>query len=193
MDKYFILSIYIIFNHVFGNVSTNNAAVCNNPFYKVGEKCLHFGDLNFLEVNQSEAVEYCNDIGGNLVMIQTPTQFKNIIEYINENNYLRQYWIDGSDLEQKGKWVFHNEELVPMGTPFWYVYTNVNGWFQDPDDAGRGEDCLVMYPKPTFYLNDYPCNLFNRPLCEESSAIKGEKIIQEELIDSPTLDCTVPY
>ncbi|CAL4065871.1 unnamed protein product [Meganyctiphanes norvegica] len=201
MENVFILCLSIIVGFVSGEISITDTAVCNNPFYKVGEKCLHFGNLDFLDVNQSDALKYCNDIGGSLVMIQTPTQFKDIIDYINEHNYLYTYWIDGSDLEQEGKWVFQNKELVPMGTPFWYVDRSDSGWKSEPNNNGaNGEACLTMHSKPLFYYNDISCNYSGgsytlRPLCEESSEIVVEHFIQSEHVDTPDtiLDCPVPY
>ena len=58
MVNMLILCLSMVIGVVAGHISTNTYDECTNPFYKVGEQCIHFGNFDFLELKKMYQVKY---------------------------------------------------------------------------------------------------------------------------------------
>ncbi|ROT85389.1 mutant C-type lectin [Penaeus vannamei] len=83
---------------------------CPGGYSLVGDQCLMF--VNHLNLPHGEAREYCQAAEGELVAITTATDFKNLVDYIHDSDFLaRTFWVDGTDGEARAS----GAALAPFG------------------------------------------------------------------------------
>merc|ERR1712002_585017 len=70
----------------------------------------------------------------------------------------RNYWIDGSDSEQEGHFVYLDGTPMKMGTPFW---DNVE------PNGGTRENCVELRSQVRYFMNDDSCGATKKVICEE--------------------------
>ncbi|KAK7072714.1 hypothetical protein SK128_023043 [Halocaridina rubra] len=139
---------------------------CPLPFITVGNQCLYFA--TFAEQTQQESRQICHSLGAELVSIKTATHMLDIIDHIKDNDLGgKNYWIDGSDEEEEGTWLFTSRELVPKGTPFWMATEMENA-----PDGGPFENCIAITSEFGYFMNDMDCSTLMSPLCEYNEVEK---------------------
>ncbi|XP_048051387.1 CD209 antigen-like [Megalobrama amblycephala] len=101
----------------------------------------------------SDSRQYCRDRGADLVIINTEEKQRFISSLVKEF-----VWIGLSDIENEGnmKWVDNS----PLRQGFWER--------NEPNDAGRNEDCIELNPaKPVLSnWNDISCSVMRKCVCE---------------------------
>lgn len=99
------------------------ASEFNGSYYKV------YDDV---ELNWTEALEFCKSLGGHLVTITSENE-QNFVEGLLKSHEKNFYWLGGYKKENQWTWV--------TGEPF--IYTK---WEVGQHDGGKGdENCLMLY------------------------------------------------
>ncbi|XP_058834313.1 perlucin-like [Topomyia yanbarensis] len=120
------------------------------------------------KANWFKATEHCNSLGMRLAVITTAEDNFHIIEAIKSssiyNETRTQVWIAGSDLAQKGEFIWQ-----PTGT--WFSYTR---WMPgQPDNAGGIEHCTEIRHIPALDVhwlwNDLYCADLHNFVCENAA------------------------
>ena len=116
----------------------------------------HFGTAY---VTWKEGRQFCNERGGYLAEIERYDEENNaIIEYLNAQNLLRDFWI-GLKLED-GKWIWNNS-----GSDTAHRYTN---WGTgEPNNAGNNEGCAEILYRYNWRWNDSNCERKIHVICEK--------------------------
>lgn len=133
-------------------------ARCRQYFTASGDTCYHFSTV---EKGWTEAYFKCQDIGGNLVAIESQEEqqtLENIIKNDNEKSVKSGWWIGGSDLVQEGDWQWMSN------SPRYIDYSN---WYPgEPNTVVNPENCLMMYNLWGYKWADrFCCDKFNY-ICE---------------------------
>lgn len=129
----------------------------------------------FVEKNWKEALEACQEHGGNLLRIKSEAENNAVYKFIKERawgtrevhtGFSHPYiWIAGTDQDQEGKFVWK-----PFNEPFeytaWSGHENKH-WIQ-PDNNKGEEHCVELYHynNEKIFWNDAPCWERKRYLCE---------------------------
>lgn len=99
-----------------------------------------------------EALQICKSIGAHLPEVTSSRKE----DFLNQLG-LGDLWLGASDLDQEGTWIWESsKQLLGAGS-----YSN--WWSDQPDNYKDNENCLQLYLGA---WNDYPCNLYNRYVCE---------------------------
>ncbi|KAL4237905.1 hypothetical protein ACF0H5_002615 [Mactra antiquata] len=107
---------------------------CPNGWIANGSKCYHFSRE---EESWVEAVQVCKQIQGTLLQIEDAAENAFIQSQAQLTNV--NYWIDLTDIEQEGTWVWM-ESGTPLST------TGFSDWNDDPANyKDDGEDCAGLY------------------------------------------------
>ncbi|XP_063599827.1 uncharacterized protein LOC134776104 [Penaeus indicus] len=73
---------------------------CPGGYSLVGDKCLMF--VTFAAEPYQGARFFCHAARGELAAITTPTDFKNLVDYIHANGFFGQaFWLDGTKIAAK--------------------------------------------------------------------------------------------
>ncbi|XP_048036162.1 CD209 antigen-like [Megalobrama amblycephala] len=101
----------------------------------------------------SDSRKYCRDQGADLVIINTEEKQRCISSFVKER-----VWIGLSDIENEGRMKWVDNSTLKKG--FWER--------NEPNDAGRNEDCIELNPvKPVLSnWNDIPCSVIRKWVCE---------------------------
>ncbi|XP_045589427.2 type-2 ice-structuring protein-like [Procambarus clarkii] len=139
-----------------------SATVCPDPFKDVGGRCLYFENVNKASWQGMRTI--CQGHGGDLIKLNTPDLFGDIISYIHGNGWSdTNYWIGGTDEGHEGVWTWTDGSSVRMGTPFW-ANTGCDN-VQQPV-GGDVQNCIVLDAAIHMYFNDLPCNSTYHGICE---------------------------
>nr|ABI97372.1 C-type lectin [Penaeus semisulcatus] len=143
---------------------TLGSEACPGGYSLVGAKCPMF--VTFIAQPYSEARQFCHAAKGELTAITTATDFKNLVDYINANDFTSgDFWLDGTDEATEGVWVTSSGEAVPLGTPFWAAF----GLSQQPDYVNGKKHCLFLPPAWFFYMGNNPCSAVKNFICEATN------------------------
>ena len=100
-------------------------------------------------VSHSEATYRCNSVGGELPMVKTSHQQWVILRLASAYRW-SDTWLDGSDLESEGTWMWRDGMRMDL------TYTN---WLPgEPSNSGGYEHCLTMRANRGGFWNDGNCN-----------------------------------
>lgn len=122
------------------------AAGCIELFGCMNECSMYF--LNPTSMSGSQAQAFAQNLGANLISVQSAAENQCIINEINTLGYAGVIWIGFSDEVTEGTFVWYDQAPV--------VYTN---WAPgEPNQAGN-EDCTQIYPDGSW--NDLSCNSAN--------------------------------
>ncbi|PYZ99269.1 C-type lectin domain-containing protein [Gammaproteobacteria bacterium 2W06] len=164
---------------------------CPGGYSLVGDQCLMF--VNHLNLPHGEAREYCQAAEGELVAITTATDFKNLVDYIHDSDFLaRTFWVDGTDGEAEGVWVTSSGGAVPFGTPFWAAFE----YRQQPDNSAGSEHCLSLPSRWFHYMNDVLCTDAKNFICEATIQKEPEVASAALAPFGPSavgVGCTLPF
>lgn len=99
-----------------------------------------------------EALQICKSIGAHLPEVTSSREE----EFLNQLG-LGDLWLGASDIDQEGTWIWESsKQLLGAGS-----YSN--WWSDQPDNFKDNENCLQLFLGA---WNDYPCNSYNRYVCE---------------------------
>ncbi|KAG7158888.1 C-type lectin-like 22 [Homarus americanus] len=142
---------------------------CGSPYTLVGNECLYF--MVFAKVTFQEAHYTCQTADGGLANIISATQMKAVVDYIKFSDFKsKDFWLDGTDSEEEGKWTTVSGQPILMGTPFWASYLA----HDEPNDYLHKEDCLVLSYDEFYYMNDVSCDDKSHPLCQAPPTLTAE-------------------
>ncbi|XP_045116259.1 C-type lectin domain family 3 member A-like isoform X2 [Portunus trituberculatus] len=94
---------------------------CPEPYERLDDARCILADP-FKAKQYTEAIDYCNSHGGDLLTYDNCDDLLLIWDFIHSDATLaaKSYWLGATDQAEEGKWVFtHNQAAVPMGNPFW--------------------------------------------------------------------------
>jgi gliding motility-associated-like protein len=116
------------------------------------ESCLSTCSMYFYNpqsLTGSAAQAFAQNLGANLISIQSAAENACIINALNAKGYGGIIWIGFNDEAQEGTFVWYDQSYV--------TYTN---WAPgEPNNNGGNEDCTQIYPNGQW--NDLPCNIGN--------------------------------
>ncbi|XP_047486284.1 macrophage mannose receptor 1-like [Penaeus chinensis] len=130
---------------------------CPTFYVEVGGLCLMF--VTWAVETWHEAQQTCGD-SSDLLAITDAEVLRAVYLYLHQENIAdHSFWLGGSD-SAEGNWVYTTGEAVPMGTPFWGLYNEV----QEPQ-GGTKENCLMLHSPGSHYFRDISCSSRLNPLC----------------------------
>ncbi|XP_037790692.1 C-type lectin-like [Penaeus monodon] len=146
---------------------TEASSFCSTPFDPVGGKCI-LVDI-FESVTWMEAVYLCEKFEAELVTLESPNFFGELLDYL----YFKElsghdYWVGANDTETEGEWAWLNGTPVRMGTPLWALYRySSSDYEQEPTSSGSsGGDCAFMDKSRFLYLDDGECESTKAAICQ---------------------------
>ncbi|XP_064112467.1 macrophage mannose receptor 1-like [Macrobrachium nipponense] len=147
---------------------------CPAFFQQVGDQCLFFSFMG--PSNFKSAKQFCVGLQASLVIINSATQFENILIYIRTHGYeSSSFWVDGSNVKNETVWVDSNKDLVVMNTPFWLASETVHK--PSTEDA---TNCIALEDQYGFFMNNVDCEGLHSALCEYPLPTGVEESVDEE-------------
>lgn len=153
---------------------------CSEPHIAVGDKCYAFL-LDFART-WAESRDYCQSIGGDLVVVQSCDEFTTLVRNIHmlgqEVPDRFSYWIGGTDLGDEGSWTWIDGTPMAMGVPFW----GQAGETFEPN-GGETQNCAQIYKDDRYFIHDGECEKHGYPLCQEGLVARLDnqgQLIKEE-------------
>ena len=98
------------------------------------------------------ARKYCQDLGAQLVEIDSSEENKAIIKEIERRGFhaqKKQFWLGLTDRRTEGKWVYESLLAEPLFENWAFGQPDDGGWFAEEDWAYIVTDSM---------WNDYNCN-----------------------------------
>ncbi|KAH8346340.1 hypothetical protein KR084_005447, partial [Drosophila pseudotakahashii] len=140
------------------------------PFVKIGHGYYLIETKTLM--NWFDASEFCHRMGAQLVSFETIQEWDLINQYLLKNRIYNVYWTSGSDLAHQGKhdWFAIGEPLI------------LDIWCPgEPNNNNGNEHCDELGYLGSAYnynvLNDRPCEVPRRFICERSYPKKASFII----------------
>nr|QHR93057.1 Lec4 [Macrobrachium rosenbergii] len=152
---------------------------CPAFFQNVGDQCLFFSFMG--PTNYKSAKQFCDGLQASLIVINSTTQFENIIHFIYSQGYESSFWVDGSDLKNEGDWRDSHNKAVVMNTPFWLASES---HYKPNNDTEA--NCIALESTYGFFMNDVDCESDHSALCEYPATV--EESVDEE---KATVECPV--
>lgn len=132
---------------------------CAPPFTAVGGKCISV--YTPAKGTWYAMKNFCEDLGGQLLIINTDNFYYYLVQYIENNGYSgNNYWIGANNEYVDDVYHWLDGTKVKMGTPFWGVHNGI----QEP--AIPTEHCAGIFSFDYYYMHDYRCDEELYPICE---------------------------
>ncbi|KAL1140589.1 hypothetical protein AAG570_000519 [Ranatra chinensis] len=112
--------------HIMEGSHINRHDACPGNFTRVARNCYHFGER---QLNWKSAASLCKGLGANLLEMESPDEFMEVVTFVQANGYLRGYdfWTGG--LNPGLLWIWSNSArpVLPKGSgggrrPYEIVY-----------------------------------------------------------------------
>ncbi|XP_060939359.1 CD209 antigen-like [Limanda limanda] len=147
---------------------------CNTGWTFLHLRCYYFPFHELPRQRRwNEARQFCQKLGGDLAVIDTPEKTVSITKLIKSHRdaersiYQGAYWFGLSDVYEENVWEWPDGRR--MTESYWNDGEPNDGRSNDgePHD-GNYENCGAMYPSdnPLKAWNDAPCNMYMKWICE---------------------------
>ncbi|XP_035024558.1 C-type lectin domain family 4 member M [Hippoglossus stenolepis] len=137
---------------------------CNAGWTFLHLRCYYFPfSVTLKQRSWKDARQFCQKLGGDLAVIDTPEKTVSITKLINSHNdpwrsiSENGFWFGLSDVDEENTWKW------PDGRRLTESY-----WNDDEPNNKYNEDCGATYPRdnPFKAWNDAPCNEYLKWICE---------------------------